>query len=200
MKVLIVGGHGTIGRKVSQALSMDHEVLIAGRTEGYYSMDIADSKSISDFFKKIGNVDAIINIAGDAKWAPFSDLSEEDYYVGIKSKLMGQVNLVRIGTRYLNEGGCIILSTGILADKPVPMTASAAMVNGGIHSFARAASLEIKNNHRINVVSLGLVQDSAEKYGDYFPGHTPITMDEAVHTYRSALLSEESGKIFECYA
>lgn len=199
MKILIIGGNGTIGRKVSNHFSIDHEVLIAGRSEGYYAIDIADSQSIKSFFEKIGTVDAIINISGEAKWAPFEELSEEDYYIGIRSKLMGQVNLVRIGIDYLTKGGSIILSTGILADRPVPMTASAAMVNGAIHSFVRAATLELEDKCRLNVVSLGLVEDSAEKYGDYFPGHSPITMNNAVKTYVSALNSTLSGEIFKYY-
>ena len=33
------------------------------------------------------------------------------------------------------------LSTGILADHPVELTTSAAMVNGGIHSFVKAVSI-----------------------------------------------------------
>jgi hypothetical protein len=54
-----------------------------------------------------------------------------------------------------------------VADHPVEFTASAAMVNGGIHSFVKAVSLELINGHRINVVSSGLVEDAIEKYGSY---------------------------------
>ena len=60
---------------------------------------------------------------------------------------MGQVNVVRIGKDYLNNGGSIsIQSTGILADDPVDMTTSAAMVNGAIHSFVQAVVLELDIN------------------------------------------------------
>ena len=80
---------------------------------------------------------------------------------------MGQVNLVRIGQDYLNPGGSFTLTTGILADHPVVLTTSAAMVNGGIHSFVRAAALELRNGIRINVVSSGLVEDAVERYEAY---------------------------------
>lgn len=56
-------------------------------------------------FERLEKVDAIVCIAGDAKWEKFHNLSEEDFYIGIKSKHMGQVNLVRIGQKYLNPGG-----------------------------------------------------------------------------------------------
>ena len=150
-------------------------------------------------FEKIGKVDAIVCIAGEAKWAAFNDLSEEDYYIGLRSKLMGQVNLVRIGKSYLNPNGSFTLSTGILADDPVPMTTSAAMVNGGIHSFAQAAALEMENGHRINVVSSGLVEDSVEKYRDYFPGHNPIPMWKTINGYVRCIEGKGNGEIVRIY-
>ena len=197
MKIVVIGGNGTIGRTVVSELQKEHEVIVAGRNTDP-GIDIANSESITSFFKQVGKVDAIINIAGEAKWAPFNDLSEEDYYIGINSKLMGQVNLVRIGQDYVNEGGSITLSTGILADRPVPMTASAAMVNGAIHSFVQAAALEI-TSFRLNVVSLGLVQDSAEKYKDYFPGHVPISMDVAVNKYLEVVVGHDHGRVAREY-
>lgn len=157
MKLLIIGGKGTIGTPVSNHFSKDHDVLITGRTSGTLQVDITDRQSILELFEKTGKLDAIVCIAGEARWAPFKDLSEDDYYIGLRSKLMGQVNVTRIGQDYLNPNGSITLSTGILADDPVVKTANAAMVNGGIHSFVRAAALELENGKRLNAVSLGMV-------------------------------------------
>lgn len=153
MKILIIGGKGTIGKRVTSHFANENNVLIAGRTSGDLTVDIADSSSIKEMFEKTGKLDAIICIAGEAKWADFNNLTEEDYYIGLKSKLMGQVNLVRIGQNYLNPNGSITLSTGVLADYPVAQTTSASMVNGGIHSFVKAVALEIGNGIRVNVVS-----------------------------------------------
>ncbi|MEM9776005.1 MAG: short chain dehydrogenase [Chloroflexota bacterium] len=199
MKILIVGGNGTIGKKVSAHLAQKHDVIIGGRTSGDVQVEIADSASIQAMFDTVGTVDAIVCIAGEAKWGPFNDLSEEDYYIGLRSKLMGQVNLVRIGQNYLTENGSITLSTGILADHPVAMTASAAMVNGGVHSFAMAAALELMKKCRLNVVSCGLVEDSVYKYEDYFPGHNPIPMDKVINCYLKAILGHETGQIIRMY-
>jgi NAD(P)-dependent dehydrogenase (short-subunit alcohol dehydrogenase family) len=199
MKILIVGGHGTIGKTVSSYFAKDHKVIVAGRSTGVVKIDIADSASIKKAFDTIGELDAIICIAGEAKWAPFNELSEEDYYIGLKSKLMGQVNLVRIGKDYLNPKGSITLSTGILADDPVIKTTSAAMVNGGIHSFVQAVALEIENGIRVNVVSLGVVQDAYEKYKDYFPGYNPIPMPKVVNAYVRSVLGKKNGEIIRMY-
>ena len=127
------------------------------------------------------------------------DLTEDDYYIGLKSKLMGQVNLVRIGQHYLNKNGSITLSTGILADDPVVKTASAAMVNGGIHSFAQAAALELEDGHRLNVVSLGMVEDAFEKYKDYFPGHNPVPMQKVINAYIRSVKGKPNGTIIRYY-
>jgi NAD(P)-dependent dehydrogenase (short-subunit alcohol dehydrogenase family) len=199
MKVLIIGGAGTIGKKVSAHLAKKHEIVIAGRKSGDVNVDIGDSKSIEAMFESIGKVDAIACIAGEAKWAAFDSMTEEDFYIGLKSKLMGQVNLVRIGQKYLNTGGSFTLSTGILADDPVVGTTSPAMVNGGIHSFVKAASLELGNSVRINVVSSGLVEDAVEKYEAYFPGHNAIPMDKVINAYVKSVEGQGNGKIITIY-
>jgi NAD(P)-dependent dehydrogenase (short-subunit alcohol dehydrogenase family) len=199
MKILIVGGNGTIGKKVSNHLSKKHDVLIAGRNSGDVTVDITESQSIEAMFESIGHVDAVACIAGDAKWAAFDSMTEEDFYIGLRSKLMGQVNLVRIGQKHLNAGGSFTLSTGILADHPVDMTTSAAMVNGGIHSFVKAVALELKNGIRINVVSSGLVEDAVDKYEAYFPGHNPIPMKKVVNGYVKSIEGKGTGELIRMY-
>ncbi|QCX00392.1 short chain dehydrogenase [Aggregatimonas sangjinii] len=199
MKILIIGGNGTIGSTITAHFSRNHEVLVAGRKSGDIIVDIVDSGSIERMFEKTGAVDAIVCTAGEAKWAEFNILTEDDYYIGLKSKLMGQVNLVRIGRSYLNAGGSITLSTGILADDPVVKTTSAAMVNGGIHSFVQAVALEIENGIRVNVVSLGMVEDAYEKYKDYFPGHNPIPMHKVVNAYVRSIKGKNNGEIIRIY-
>lgn len=198
MKILIIGGRGTIGRKVTEYLSSKYEVIVAGRTKGDFLIDIADTNSIQLALEKMGTLDAIVCAAGEAKWDAFNNLSEEDYYIGLRSKLMGQVNVVRIGRNFLSPGGSITLSTGILADHPVQKTASAAMVNGAIHSFVKAVDLEMENI-RVNAVSVGLVEDAFEKYKDYFPGYNSIPMQKVVNAYAQSIEGNGRGNIIRYY-
>ncbi len=199
MRILIIGGHGTIGRRVAAHFSKNHEVIIAGRNTGDVQVDLTDSASIEAMFKQTPNLDAVICAAGEAKWAAFADLSEDDYYIGFKSKLMGQVNLVRIGQHYVNQGASFTLSTGILADDPVRLTASAAMVNGAIHSFVKAAALELPKSLRLNVVSSGLVKDAVDKYQDYFAGHNPIPMPKVVNGFVRSVMGAKTGDVIRIY-
>jgi NAD(P)-dependent dehydrogenase (short-subunit alcohol dehydrogenase family) len=112
---------------------------------------------------------------------------------------MGQVNLVRIGKNFINKGGSITLTTGILADDPVDMTTGAAMVNGGIHSFVKAVALEL-DGVRVNVVSPGLVADAYEKYKDYFPGYDAVGMDKVVNGYVKSVEGKVNGQIINVRA
>lgn len=202
MKILVIGGNGTIGKRIVEHFSANHQVLVAGRSSKKYPIDIADTRSIKRLFKQIkkeGKVDAIICAAGEAKWAPFKDLSEADFHIGLRSKLMGQVNVVRYGQKALRKKGSITLTTGVLADDPVYQTTSAAMVNGGIHSFVQAVALEMKKQHRVNVVSSGLVMDTLDKYEGYFPGHPPIPMSRMVLGYVRSVMGRVNGEIIRIY-
>ena len=201
MKILIVGGSGTIGKYLCRRFANEgHEVLSAHRSSENLTIDIESVASIDSMLNSAGKVDAILCVAGEARWADFDSLSEEDYYIGLKSKLMGQVNLVRIGQNYLNTAdSSITLTTGILADHPVLKTTSAAMVNGAIHSFVKAASLELRTKFRLNVVSSGLVEDAYTKYKDYFPGHVPVSMDSMYNAYAQSVLGSLNGEVIRVY-
>ncbi|MCX6247847.1 MAG: short chain dehydrogenase [Bacteroidetes bacterium] len=194
MKILIIGGNGTIGKRVKEQLEEHHEVIVAGRSTGDYRFNMESNSSIRDLLKKTSPLDAIISIAGEAKWDRFETLTEDDFYAGIRSKLMGQVNLVRTGKDFLPEGGSITLTSGILADEPELMTTIPAMVNGAIHSFVKAVNLELPAI-RVNVVCSDVVEDSFGKYEDFFVGHTPVPMQKVADAYVRCVESPIRGEI-----
>ena len=199
MRIIIVGAEGDVGKAACNELGARHDIIKAGRSSGSVHVDLADRASVEAMYKKVGTVDAVISTAGDVHFGALNDFTEETFMIGLRNKVMGQVNLVRIGQDYLNAGGSFTLSTGILADHPVEMTTSAAMVNGGIHSFAKAVSLELKNGIRINVVSSGLVEDAIDKYEAYFPGHNPIPMTKVINGYVKSVEGKGTGEIIRMY-
>ena len=199
MKILIVGGNGTIGKKVAAYLNERHEVVIAGRNNADVEVDIKDKNSILHMFEQVPLIDAVVCTAGEAKWDNFNDLTEEDYYIGIHSKLMGQVNLVRIGKDFINSGGSFTLTTGILGEDPVARTTSAALVNGALHSFVKAVNLEIDNDIRINVVAPGLVEDAYEKYKTFFPGFNAVPMERVINGYVRSVEGRIRGQVVRVY-
>lgn len=195
MKILLIGASGTIGTKVALALSAKHEVLGASRSGADVEVDITDPASIEHMYESVSDIDAVVCAAGPAKFGPFGDLTEDDFYVGIRGKMMGQVNLVRIGQRYLNDNGSFTLTTGILSDEPVVGSVAVALINGGINSFAIAAAQEMPRGMRVNVVCPTVVEDSMDLYADFFPGYDAVSMDRVVNGYVRCVEGRINGRI-----
>jgi NAD(P)-dependent dehydrogenase (short-subunit alcohol dehydrogenase family) len=61
---------------------------------------------------------------------------------------------VRVGSHYVRPGGSITITSGVLAQEPIPGAAAISLVNAGLEGFGRAAAFELKSdNIRVNVVS-----------------------------------------------
>ena len=153
MRVIVIGGTGTIGSAVVKLLSTRHEVVTVGHKKGTWQVDLASPDSITRLFKAIGTCDAVVSAAGIAKFASLDDLSDEDYFVGLSNKLMGQANLVRIGRPFVTNHGSFTLTSGVLSQNPIKGSASISMVNAGLEGFVRAAAIDLPRGLRVNVVS-----------------------------------------------
>jgi len=200
MKILLIGGNGTIGRKVGASLAAKHELIIAGRNSGDVQVDITSADSITQLFERTGTIDACICTAGTGFYGDFHKMTGEDMMPGIQGKLLGQINLVLIGKQYLSNGGSFTLTSGIAAEYPARNGTCVAMLNGAINSFVLGASQELKNDQRINVVSPGLVEDSAERYGAFFPGYNLAPMQKVVNAYILSVEGAVNGRILKVYA
>ncbi len=153
MRVVVVGATGTIGSAVVAALSARHEVVAVGNKQGAIRVDLASAESIQQMFQAVGKFDALVSAAGRAAFASLDDLKDADFQLGLSNKLMGQVNLVRIGRQFANDRASFTLTSGVLSREPMKGSASISMVNAGLEGFARAAALELPRGMRINVVS-----------------------------------------------
>lgn len=199
MKILLIGASGTIGKRIQETFSKKHEVVRASRSEADLTVDINQPASIERMYQTIPDIDAVICVAGPAKFGPFAEMTEEDMYIGIRGKMMGQVNLVRIGQKYVNDGGSFTLTTGILADEPVFGSVGLSLVNGAVNSFAIAAAQELPRGQRVNVVCPTVVEDSAEMYADFFPGFDPASMERVVNGYVRSVETKITGRIIKIY-
>ncbi len=94
-----------------------------------------------------------MSVAGDAKFAPLTSLSDDDFTFSLRNKLMGQVNLVRYGMSAMRDGGSFTLTSGVLAQTPMVGSGAVSLVNAGLEGFVRAAALEAPRGIRVNVVS-----------------------------------------------
>ena len=154
MKIVLIGATGIIGKAIAATLSDNHEIVALSRSAGENRVDITDKASLEKAFAAIGKVDAIVCAAGGAVFKPLADLSDADFDKCLHDKLMGQVNVVRVGSKYVRPGGSITITSGVLAEEPAPGGAAISLVNAGLEGFGRAAALELASNEiRVNVVS-----------------------------------------------
>src|SRR4029078_12452848 len=153
MRVIVVGATGTIGTPLAAALAERHEVVRVGNRNGDFQVDVADKGSIERLFQDVGPFDALVSLAGGARFKPIGELTDEDFAFSLSRKLMGQINLVRGGLPHVRDGGSFTLTSGVLTTEPVPGSSAISVVNGGLEAFARAAALEMQRGVRINVVS-----------------------------------------------
>src|SRR5262245_29528073 len=131
-RILIVGGSGHIGQAVVKALDPRHEIIIAGKSQGDFTVDIAHLESIQQLYSKVGPLDAVVAAVGIVKFIELPHMTMHDLDLGFENKLKGQIALVLEGRKYVNDGGSFTLTSGILSEDPIPSGMSAAIVNGAI--------------------------------------------------------------------
>jgi NAD(P)-dependent dehydrogenase (short-subunit alcohol dehydrogenase family) len=159
-RVLVIGSSGLLGSALVKSLQGKAEVLEASFGRAPHKVDIADPVSVRALFEKVGEVDAVACVAGMARVRPWANLTDDDWAHGLTNKLMGQVNVVRHGARFVRDGGVMTLTTGVLAQHPMPGGAVVTTVNNAVEGFARAAALELGPRIRVNVVSPGWLTET----------------------------------------
>jgi NAD(P)-dependent dehydrogenase (short-subunit alcohol dehydrogenase family) len=195
VKILIVGANGLLGSGAVAALSEDNEIIQASRT-GDVAVDLTDPSSIAAMYQKVGKVDAVISATGKVPFKSITELTLADYQSVINDKVLGQVELVRQGLDYVNDGGSFTLTTGILEREPIPTGAVASLSNGALESFAMAAAIEMPRNIRINVVSPSVLVE-ATGYHPYFVGFEQVTLKACGKAYAKSVNGKKTGHIYK---
>jgi NAD(P)-dependent dehydrogenase (short-subunit alcohol dehydrogenase family) len=200
MKIITVGGAGTIGRRLVPALqARGHEVVVAGRTSGDVHVDLASHETVEAMYREVGTVDAVVSIAAHGELDDFKTLTWEALYENMRAKLFGQVDLVLTGQHHVADGASFTLTSGIFADQPWPHVTGGGVISGSLHSFVRSAAIELPRDMRINVVSPTLIGDSVDDFGAHFPGMRPVPMDELVDHYVASVEGDHTGRIIRAY-
>ncbi len=195
MKIIAIGANGIIGKAVVTSLkNNNHQVISVGHTQGDIRVDITNPSSIEAMFEQVGSVDGIICMAGDGEMGAFNQMPIRGYESVLQGKVLGQIQIARIGLNYLNEGGSITLTSGQAADNPNAGTAAIAVGVAGINAFVKVASLELDSNQRINAVSPAIVKETLQKWGadDSFG----IPAAEVANHYLASIEGTENGQIF----
>lgn len=195
MKIVVVGAEGDIGNAVCDELGARHDLVTAGRSGGDLRVDMTDRASVDRMYAKVGSVDAVVVTAGEVRFCPLRDFSEETFMVGLRNKVMGQVNLVLAGLDRVSAGGSFTLTSGVLDRDPIRRGAGAATANGALGGFVVGAAIEMPRGLRINVVSPGLLDVSVPRYGAWFPGHEPVSSKRVGLAYAKSVEGAITGQV-----
>lgn len=190
MKIMLIGATGTIGKAVTQALA-EHELILVGNASGQYQVDIEDRVTIERLFAQVGKVDAIISTAGKIEFGIITELTLAQFATTINSKIIGHINLLQIGSKFVNQGGSITFTSGFLAQNPSPGSSAVSLANAALDSLAKAAALEFEGQFRVNTVSPRFVKETMEMMG--MDSSTGISAVDTAKAYKHAVLSTCNG-------
>ena len=190
MKIIVIGATGTVGAAVVRALRPRHDVVEASRS-GAHKVDIKDARSVATLLDQ-ERPDAVISCAGGAAWKPIAELTDADFESSLHDKLMGQVNVIRAALTRIRDNGVVVVTSGVLAQRPMPSSGALSLVNAGLEGFVRAAALEAPRGIRVNVVSPPWVSETLKKLG-MDPGHG-LPADTVAKSYVTAVEGAMKGE------
>lgn len=199
MKVLVIGATGAIGKAVVSELATRHDILAASRSSTTYPVDVLQAASIEALFQKTGKVDAIVATTGSLHFGPLAEMTWEQFRIGLNNKLMGQIELALIGQKYLQDGGSITLTSGIVSEQPIRFGANASAVNRALEGFVMGAAIELARGIRINVVSPNVLQESMPVYGPYFVGFEAVPAARVALAYARSVDGAQTGQVFRVW-
>jgi NAD(P)-dependent dehydrogenase (short-subunit alcohol dehydrogenase family) len=194
MKIIVVGGTGTIGSEVVKALGARHEVVSVSRSS-QPAVDYARPATLTELFAKVGAVDGVISCAGGGAFKPLDQLSDADFERTLQDKLMGQVRLAMAALRHVKPNGSITLTGGVMAHQPMPGGAAISLVNAGLEGFVRGAAIEAKNGVRVNLVSPPWVTETLKKFGMTADRH--LSAAHVARAYVAAVEGRQTGEVLD---
>ena len=198
MKIVLIGANGKIGELVQTAMAgAGHEIVKIGRKSGDFQVDIESRESIRQLYQVVGSFDAVAVAAGEVVFAPFSQLTAENWQFSLGSKLMGQISLVQEAIPFINERGSFALVSGVLNEEPVFAGVAGATVSGALEGFVRAAAVELPKGLRINLVNPTILKESEAHMGSFFPGVIPVEGWKVGQAYKRAILGAQSGRVYK---
>ena len=174
--IILIGANGKMGQAALTGLGK-HKVITAGRSASNYDyqVDITSEESLRKLYSDVGYFDAVVNTVGLCEYANFTEMTEEQWMNTILSKMMGQINIVRIGQEYIADNGSFTLITGILNVKPIPFAIADATTSGAIDTFVKCVAFEMPRGIRVNSINPTVLEEAWEVYGEMMPGFQPVS-------------------------
>jgi NAD(P)-dependent dehydrogenase (short-subunit alcohol dehydrogenase family) len=168
--VVVVGGTSGIGLAVARYVARaGAEVTIVGRDAERLRHaaeeiggarqcvgDLHQSEAFGRLFGSLPEIDHLVVTAGTASLKTLRESTAEDLRAAVEERLVGPLSVVRAALDRLRPTGSIVLTSGLLAERPTHRGAILAGAVAAIEAIARSLALELAPI-RVNAVSPGLV-------------------------------------------
>ncbi len=125
-------------------------------TEGY-AIDLSNEEHVRDFFKHLGAFDHLVFTAGDTlQMRALSETNVEQARRIFDLRFWGAFMAAKYGSSQIRPGGSIVLTSGIVVQRPRKGAAVGAGVAGAVEALTRALAVELAPI-RVNAVCPGPV-------------------------------------------
>jgi NAD(P)-dependent dehydrogenase (short-subunit alcohol dehydrogenase family) len=198
-KIVVVGAGSGMGLGVARlAAELGARVVLAGRTRGKLDaavseigghtvaevIDTTAEESVRSFFQAQGPIDHLVIPGSSVRTGSLKDASLADGLYSMQSKFWGPYLCAKHAT--FNEGGSIVLFSGILSRRPGHNDCVLAPINAAVEALGRALARDLAPL-RVNVISPGMTSGT-EAYAN-MPESTRADM------YRSISAKLPVGKV-----
>jgi NAD(P)-dependent dehydrogenase (short-subunit alcohol dehydrogenase family) len=125
-------------------------------TEGY-AIDLSNEEQVRDFFNHLGAFDHIVFTAGEAlQFGELSEINVEQARHFFDLRFWGAFMAAKYGSSQIRPGGSIVLTSGVVVQRPRKGGTLGAGVCGAVEALTRALAIELAPI-RVNAVCPGPV-------------------------------------------
>lgn len=161
---------------------------VAGYTVNLSGPGMEDS--IRQFFKQVGKVDHVIHTAGDSLAVlPLSEVTYEKIIAAGEVRFFSAIITAKVAAEILPSGGSLTLTTGSVAEHPIPNWPVVAGFASGLHGLTRQLAYDLSpKGIRVNLVSPGPVKTELWNF---------VPEDKREEYYKNAGSKTLTGKMGE---
>ncbi len=171
--VVVVGRGGGIARAVTLlARSEGARVIVAGRNstalaaeygnDGIITetVDVTDDASIRRLADRVGPVDHLVSTVSARARGKLAELDRAKPQLSFDTKVIGPAMLAKYFAPKMNDGGSIVLFSGVNAFKVNVGYLGVAITNGAVDFLTRSLAVELAPI-RVNAISPGVIDTGA---------------------------------------
>jgi len=148
------------GRRQSE---LDKAVKNIGSNVRAVRADVSDLEDLDRLFAQIkqekGRLDVVFANAGQAKFVPVNEITEEFYEQTFNTNVKGVLFTVQKALPLIPEGGSIILNASVVSQKGFANSSVYSTTKAAVRSLARTLTTDLKDRKiRVNTVSPGPIE------------------------------------------